>query len=417
MARFCASCGTACEAGASFCNQCGHALKKPAARSAATAAPASQARAPVDGPPPARSGTRRLPWALGLGLTLVVALGGGVGGWMYYDSQRAPNAEAQQAIASRWLENNRARLLQQACLGNFAYDRPRVFVAPGNEATRQWLQPLVESGVYAYLGQNEQGSLVYEHGPQARRYIRDGKLCLADSLRLGPVRVEANKPESTLPRIMDKVPGVAPMAWLQFELLWEGKAPFATVEPIAKSAPKGLTQPEVHLVVQRVEGAWKELGREEWVRLKDRLEQIESAAEGAPQRAQGQAPNQARAAAQGGWSSGLGKWLSFGGASPDSVADAFSRAIAKGDAGAALAHVHPDQRNADIEANLRMIMDVQRTTLGQAGVEVADVNTRVEQQDDSAATVAVVLTYSNSAKASDRVRLGRHEGQWYVLVQ
>ena len=100
MARFCASCGTACEAGASFCNQCGHALKKPAARSAATAAPASQARAPVDGPPPARSGTRRLPWALGLGLTLVVAVGGGVGGWMYYDSQRAPNAAAPITIAA-----------------------------------------------------------------------------------------------------------------------------------------------------------------------------------------------------------------------------------------------------------------------------------------------------------------------------
>ena len=417
MARFCASCGTACNAGASFCNQCGHALKKPVARPTATTASASQARAPVDGAAPARGSARRLPWILGLGLALVVAVGGGVGGWMYVDSQRAPSAEAQQAIASRWLENNRARLLQQVCLANFAYDRQRVFVAPGNEATRQWLQPLVQSGVYVSLGQNEQGSLVYEHGPQARRYIRDGKLCLADHLRLGTVRVEANKPGTTLPRIMDKVPGVAPMAWMQVDLVWEGKAPFASVEPIAQSAPKGLTQPEVHLVVQRVEGVWKELGREEWTRLKDRLEQIESAAEGAPQRAQGQAPAQASAGAQGGWTSGLGKWLSFGGASPDSVADAFTRAIAKGDTSAALAHVHPEQRGADLETNLRILMELQRTTLGQAGVEVTGVQARVEQQDDSAATVAVVLTYSNSAQASDRVRLRKHEGQWFVVVQ
>jgi len=194
---FCTRCGHRNPDAGRFCEECGHPLgaqpspapSPPAPRTVPmTGMPSGPtlAAAPLGWPP------RRVLLLAAAALLSVLALG--LTAWLLLAPEGASKANFERAL-TRGLEQNPALLRERFCLDNFNYAANPVDVNRFDTVTNNWLQFLVQAGVYSgpelvqeqhffRFVQNNR----YRWGEQAAQFIRDGRLCFAQGVELVEIK-------------------------------------------------------------------------------------------------------------------------------------------------------------------------------------------------------------------------------------
>ena len=249
MSKFCTQCGTRNDDDAGFCEQCGTALRQPTAPAPtpSTTAPGARKASPARATVPAvRSRT------LFIGVAAVVVLGAAAAAAaMFIGGPQAPKQSELDAAGAFWLGVHQPELMESACLSNFNYTADPVLVNSYDGLTRNWLDTHVRAGVYTAPVPIGPYQLRYAHGPQAQKYIRNGRLCLAQSLQVASVAPGDDAAAWNLPA--DKVPSAVRDVLTQAHvtLRWQGLAAWASwpqvhaMTPGFDAAPQG-DQPLVH---------------------------------------------------------------------------------------------------------------------------------------------------------------------------
>ena len=185
MAHFCTKCGTAHTPDARFCDECGKAVN---------AAPAP-APAPVPASAPAAtpvlSGVKRRHILIAGGALAVVIVAGGALAWLLAP-EAASAGSFSRAIDAHLAADGAARD-KLLCLTNLPYQKEEIRVASYDSSTRQWLDILVRSGLYA--APVEQGSggwvaqsqFVYALAAPGKAALRGDKLCVAKGVKVAKV--------------------------------------------------------------------------------------------------------------------------------------------------------------------------------------------------------------------------------------
>ncbi|HZW12951.1 MAG TPA: zinc ribbon domain-containing protein [Noviherbaspirillum sp.] len=181
MARFCTKCGTRNESHARFCEQCGN--------------PITSTATPLPTPPVAaaattafaipRLGGRRLAISGVLVVTLA-AVGGGLAWWLAPET--ASEASFARAINAHFGNDANARD-KILCTGNLPYDKDPIRVDEFNRSTRQYMDMLVQAGVYTAPKQESSGGYfprthyVYALSDEGKKWVRNSRLCLGAGLQ------------------------------------------------------------------------------------------------------------------------------------------------------------------------------------------------------------------------------------------
>lgn len=180
MAHFCTKCGTAYAPGARFCDECGNTL--PAAAAAAAApAPAS----------PARAGVQRRHVMIAGGVLAVVIVAGGALAWLL--APEAASASSFSRAIDAHLTADEAARDKLLCLTNLPYQKEEIRVASYDSSTRQWLDILVRSGLYAAPVEQSSGGwvaqsqFVYALAAPGKAALRGDKLCVAKGMKVAKV--------------------------------------------------------------------------------------------------------------------------------------------------------------------------------------------------------------------------------------
>lgn len=387
--RYCAACGTANEIDASFCDHCGAALKKRAGaltQPVASSPPVSRSDVPgvstfsVHGP-------RRMLWAGMAALVLVMAA---VTGWALL-ANGAPSSKDQDRLAREWLARNKEDLMQAACIRNFPYATNPVNVDPWNTNTRVWLEALVTGGVYESRGTNTAGSLVFAHGPNAQRHIRNGRLCLADGVEVSDVTLQ---PQDG---------GDDRLARLSVGFGWTGVPEFAKGGRVAQELGNKLSPRSEMLVLIRKEGDWAEAAPADLLALTGKSRVAAAAS----------STTTATGFDIGRWLSGL---FAFGGG-PAQTAEAFYQALEQGKIKDALALIHPAQRSPEVDEKMQLMMTTARMKAA-TDSSAFPTNAVVVQEDETSAVVRMEIDRADGRmKTEQRIRLLKHDGRWYVSLQ
>ena len=384
--RYCAACGTANEIDASFCDHCGATLKKRGGGSTQPLTPS---------PPVHRSGApnvstkapRRVLWA---GMAALVLVTGAVAGWALL-ANGAPSSNDQDRLARDWLARNKDELMQSACIRNFPYATNPVNVDPWNTNTRVWLEALVAGGVYESRGTNTSGSLVFAHGPNAQRHIRNGRLCLADDVQVGDVTLQ---PQGG---------GDDRFARLSVAFAWTGVPEFAKDGRVGQELGSKLSPRSEMLVLVRKDGDWAEAAPADLLALAGKAPAASAAA----------APSAGSGFDIGRWFSGL---FAFG-SGPAQTAEAFYQALEQGKIKDALALIHPAQRSPEVDEKMQLMMTTARMKAATDSTAFPT-NAVVVQEDETSALVRMELDRADGRmKTEQRIRLLKHEGRWYVSLQ
>ena len=178
MAHFCTKCGTAYAPGARFCDECGNTL--PAAAAAAPA-PAS----------PARAGVQRRHVMIAGGVLAVVIVAGGALAWLL--APEAASASSFSRAIDAHLTADEAARDKLLCLTNLPYQKEEIRVASYDSSTRQWLDILVRSGLYAAPVEQSSGGwvaqsqFVYALAAPGKAALRGDKLCVAKGMKVAKV--------------------------------------------------------------------------------------------------------------------------------------------------------------------------------------------------------------------------------------
>ena len=178
MAHFCTKCGTAYAPGARFCDECGNTL--PAAAAAAPA-PAS----------PAGAGVQRRHVMIAGGVLAVVIVAGGALAWLL--APEAASASSFSRAIDAHLTADEAARDKLLCLTNLPYQKEEIRVAAYDSSTRQWLDILVRSGLYAAPVEQSSGGwvaqsqFVYALAAPGKAALRGDKLCVAKGVKVAKV--------------------------------------------------------------------------------------------------------------------------------------------------------------------------------------------------------------------------------------
>ncbi|MDE2254203.1 MAG: zinc ribbon domain-containing protein [Betaproteobacteria bacterium] len=240
MPRFCTRCGQQSANDARFCHACGAPLQRPV-----TIVPAG-------------AGPRR-GLLLGAGLVLGLAVLVALGVWLLFGRTDGPSNAELETAAAQWLHQNESSLMEDACLDNLNYAANPLLLDAGDQSARQWMAVLVKAGVYAKPRQVEDGMGTrwrYDREPQAARYIRDGRLCVASGIKVAGVRVlHAGSPE--LERLPPGVSIPDNWAFAQLDLQWTGLAAWAQQPAVQQQLP-GLASDRTQriMLLKSAQGAW-----------------------------------------------------------------------------------------------------------------------------------------------------------------
>lgn len=176
MTRFCTRCGNSLPAETAFCDACGHPV------AAAQAAPA------YSPPAPKRAPKRALLFG-GIGL-LCLLLTGGAAFFLLSESE-PPTGSA----LARLLNADKTFQESRTCLSNFDYGADPAYVSPWDQRTQNWLQVLVDAGLYAAPDHVTTGSgffsqerLRYVRTPELKKAVHDRRLCFADGITVTAMR-------------------------------------------------------------------------------------------------------------------------------------------------------------------------------------------------------------------------------------
>ena len=178
MAHFCTKCGTAYAPGARFCDECGNTL--PAAAAAAPA-PAS----------PVGAGVQRRHVMLAGGVLAAVIVAGGALSWLL--APEAASASSFSRAIDAHLAADEAARDKLLCLTNLPYQKEEIRVAAYDSSTRQWLDILVRSGLYAAPVEQSSGGwvaqsqFVYALAAPGKAALRGDKLCVAKGVKVAKV--------------------------------------------------------------------------------------------------------------------------------------------------------------------------------------------------------------------------------------
>ena len=188
MARFCAKCGTAVDADACFCGECGVPLR-PAAAAAAAPAPTAARRA------------GKLAFLAAGG---VLAVFGVVGGLAYLTADEAASPEVFAKAIGKYYETNPAAEARLRCVADLDLEKDPVAVRGFESRRRATMDELVAAGLYAPPEVQSSGgffsmqSYRYQRTDAGSRVIKDGKLCVAPAIEVRNVRFEQGAAGSTM---------------------------------------------------------------------------------------------------------------------------------------------------------------------------------------------------------------------------
>jgi hypothetical protein len=243
MAKFCTQCGTSNTAENAFCEGCGHALNKPQA-AATTAEPAA---APVHAPRPPRQpwSPRALRMVLGAAASVVVV--GGVGLYFALATPTASRAKLLELTQAAYSESSLRGKMFELCLNNINYSAT-VHINPADVGTREWMDLLVQAGVYqagevvTTGGFFAQQRLQYLGQPELAQWKKGNSLCLAKSVAVVDV-IDIQPPEEVPVSGKDNAPSLT---------IVKAKTVFQ-----AKETPSWLNQPGMQAAVQKRLSDWK----------------------------------------------------------------------------------------------------------------------------------------------------------------
>ena len=240
MPRFCTRCGQQNTDDARFCHACGAPLQPLVTM--------------------VRAGVRpRRGLFLGAGLVLGLAVLAALVAWLVLGPAGGPSNAELETAAAQWMHRNESSLMDDACLDNLDYAANPLLIDAGDQSTQQWMAVLVKAGIYAEprrVGGGLRARWRYAWGPQAARYVRDGRLCVASGIKVTGVRVlRAGSPE--LERLP---PGVSiPQNWAfaQLDLKWTGLAAWAQQPAVQQQLP-GLERDRTQriMLLKSAQGAW-----------------------------------------------------------------------------------------------------------------------------------------------------------------
>lgn len=181
MAQFCKQCGTAHTPDARFCDECGKAVN---VASSPTPAPASAAV-------PVRAGMQRRHLILAGGVLAVVIVAGGALTWLL--APEAASASSFSRAINAHLAADEAARDKLLCLTNLPYQKEEIRVASYDSSTRQWLDILVRSGLYAAPVEQSSGGwlaqsqFIYALAAPGKAALRGDKLCVAKGVKVAKV--------------------------------------------------------------------------------------------------------------------------------------------------------------------------------------------------------------------------------------
>lgn len=334
----------------------------------------------------------RLVWA---GIAGVVVVMAAVAGWALL-ANGPPSSKEQDRMAREWLARNKADLMESACIRNFPYATNPVNVDAWNSNTRAWLDALVAGGVYESRGTNASGSLVYAHGPNSERHIRDGRLCLADDVELREVALQ------------EQAGGDDRVARLSVGFGWTGVPAFASSGRVGQVLGDKLTARSETLLLVRKDGDWAEAAPGDLFALAEQLA-------GKPASVQRAAsPNADSGFDIGRWLSGL---FAFG-SGPAQTAEAFYRALEEGKIQDAVELVHPAERSPATDEKIQLLLTTQRMNAPANSSGSFPLKAVVVREDETSAVVRMEVDRPGGRQRTEqRIRLLKHEGRWYVSLQ
>ena len=240
MPRFCTRCGQQNPDDARFCRACGAPLQHSV--------------------PMVHAGVRPRRGLLpGAGLVLGLAVLAALVAWLMFGRAGGPSNAELETAAAQWMHQNESSLMDDACLNNLDYAANPLLIDAGDQSTQQWMAVLVRAGIYAEPRRVENGRRAwwrYARGPQAARYVRDGRLCVASGIKVTGVRVlYAGSPE--LERLPPGVRVPQNWAFAQLDLKWTALAAWAQQPAVQQQLP-GLERDRTQriMLLKSAQGAW-----------------------------------------------------------------------------------------------------------------------------------------------------------------
>lgn len=402
MACFCHQCGQRNEDDANFCESCGTPLRKPAAPPPATPAASASPVAPSSLPAAKGAG---LPKAALAGIAVVALVAAGALGWFLLADGK-PSEGALLTASNSWLDGQRASQESAACLRNFDYGKSPVFVSPDSRSTREWLDALVEAGIYQAPETVTSGSgywarqqLRYEHGEQAARYIRGGRLCAAERLEVSAVSFD---PQSVFKA--EDSQWVAGSATLS----WDARAPWSRHATLAGEFDEVMNPRTVDMAWRRAkDGGWEVVSRNQYAQAQ------RGSASGDKKATAPATQAQAGSSSGGGFGDWLGK-LFGGGGGAEKMVESFYRDIDGGRAEQAATAVIPDPQLEP--AKLKVLLEAKSVEFKAKG-GIARISTRYQAGSNGAAdAVEVEIGFNDGSTMQERVEVAKVDGDWKLSL-
>jgi hypothetical protein len=397
--RFCHECGSPATPDATFCEECGATLRlilpdTPTIHTA-PAQPATTATEPI-APPIQRRPSSRVVIIAGAALTVAVA--GGVAAWFLLGPKSANEAELRTATEV-WIKSPEMQHRDRPCIQNFNYRAKTADITPNDSRSQEWLDPLVRAGIYTQpiaidTGNPWQPSLLrYEKGPEAERFVINGKLCAASQLAVLRVNFDP-KTETEI--------GSTRIQRGSVDIAWQDRAAWSQEAPLKEAFDSRFAERKLDVI---------------WLRDKDKgVWRIGSPAELANVNREfsRQSANGTSAAREtGGFS--LGKFFSgmFGSElSAEQTAESFMRNMLEGNSEEAASLLDTGAVPAEKLIPLIAMASMEATEKG--GVQA--IRSEDLGGNNQHRRVRIDVTYKNGKTASEVLNLNKTDRRWLVAL-
>ena len=180
MAQFCHTCGTKNEDEAAFCENCGAPLRKRAAT----------ALNPTPAQPTTSRPRRKLVIGSAAAVGVVLALAGGTVWWLQPPAASAAVLGTALKASAPGVDTGE----RMVCISNgLPYGQSDINVGGMDQRTRQWMEALVEAGLYTDAGEVLSGGFFpqtlrrYESTAELSKWARNRRLCVAGGLEASKV--------------------------------------------------------------------------------------------------------------------------------------------------------------------------------------------------------------------------------------
>ena len=189
MGKFCRKCGSDNEATARFCESCGAEFISAAAGSPALQ-PVLVGASTTRFPTPRVSSVQPKTMAIIAGALFAAAIAGGLV-WYLTGASTLSNSEAKARIEEKL--GKRENSAGIVCVSNLPYDRSEIRVGSEDAGTQQWMNMLVQAGIFGPPIEQTSGTyitrtqLVYAKSASASVAIAGKSLCFADGLEVASI--------------------------------------------------------------------------------------------------------------------------------------------------------------------------------------------------------------------------------------